>query len=101
MNPRVSISYNVNLKKKVQFIFVVKFSPIPGKYLYVEASEQYPEGTEAVMESPVYPQSSDTCKVELAYHMHGADVGSLRVEAVSEEFTAISGWRGWNIGKFY
>lgn len=54
------------------------FATSVGHYMYIEASYAHPNGTARLI-SPVYQSTPQPQCLEFWYHMHGKDIGTLRV----------------------
>ena len=72
-----------------------------GHYVYIETSSPRRPGESATLVSPTYlkPRNNSACKLNFAYHMYGASIGSLAVVikpvgGVAKVLTNMTGNRG-------
>ena len=57
---------------------------IPGFYMLFEAHLGVRQGEEGFLTSPVFMESSPSCKIDFYYHMKGKNMGILELFIVDE-----------------
>ncbi|XP_056017904.1 MAM and LDL-receptor class A domain-containing protein 2-like isoform X2 [Ostrea edulis] len=62
-----------------------------GIYLYMETSGSSPQGTKAIMRSPLFQTTGNSC-LSFFYNMNGADIGELTVQIEEGDNTSMV-WR--------